>query len=275
MVVHSEHGYEVDTIAGLPLRQRLLRRLFYGMADAVLAVTHELSAFHARQAWIAASRVQVIYNGVDADLFAPRSYERALTRESLGFPVDAFVIGTVGRLTPIKDHATLLRAASALIRQGVEVRILLVGSGSELSCLERIVDESPELRGHTVFVGATDRVPELLNAMDAFVLPSLSEGLSNTLLEAMASGLPVVATRVGGNPEVVEEGRSGVLFPPRDADALSTLLLRLAGDPALRFEMGVVARRRVLDEFSLERMFSAYRKLYVELARQRGVTAEV
>jgi len=275
VVIHSEHGYEVNTIAGLPLRQRVLRRVFYTMADAVLAVTRELSAFHARQAWIPANRVQVIYNGVDTNLFTPRRNEGVLTRESLGWPPDAFVIGTVGRLTPIKDYGTLLRAAVTLVRKGAEVRVIMVGSGSELSCLERTVDESTELQGRTLFAGAANNVPELLNAMDVFVLPSLSEGLSNTLLEAMASGLPVVATRVGGNPELVEEGRSGLLFNPRDADALGRVLLRLADVPALRRELGAAARRRVLDEFSLERMFSVYRELYVELAHQRGATAEV
>lgn len=275
VVIHSEHGYEVNTISGLPTRQRVLRRIFYAMADAILAVTNELSEFHARQAWVPNGRIRVVYNGVDTDLFGPRSQERTIARESLGFPPGTFAIGSVGRLTAIKDHATLLRAAEILIREGVEVRVVLVGPGGERSSLETLASESAELRGRVVFVGGTERVPELLNALDTFVLPSLSEGLSNTLLEAMATGLPVVATGVGGNPEVVEEGRSGFLFAPRDVVGLSELLRRLAGAPALRRQIGTAARRRVLDEFSLERMFLAYRELYLGLARQKGVTAEV
>lgn len=274
VVIHSEHGYEMNTIAGLPLRQRVVRRMFYAMADAVVAVTRELSAFHTRQAWVPTGRIRVIYNGVDTDLFAPRNDKRVLARESLGFPAGALVIGSVGRLTAIKDHATLLRATALLIRLGVDARVVLVGSGGERDSLESLVQESSDLRGRVAFIGATNRVPELLNALDAFVLPSLSEGLSNTLLEAMATGLPVVATRVGGNPEVLGEDQSGLLFAPGDAAGLSKLLVRLAGSTALRRETGALARQRVLDLFSLGGMFSAYRQLYTGLARQHGIAAE-
>ena len=122
-----------------------------------------------------------------------------------------------------------------------------------------------------VFAGAVSDVAALLNAMDVFVLPSLSEGMSNTLLEAMASSLPVVATRVGGNPELVEDERSGWLFEPGDVMALAAILERSGRDSSRRQEIGQAARGRAVEHFSLEGMIESYRSLYVELARKRGV----
>jgi len=172
---------------------------------------------------------------------------------------------------PIKNHAILLQAAEILISRGMPVRVLLVGSGPELAKLKESVAASPRLSGRVVFAGADSDVPALLNAMDVFVLPSLSEGMSNTLLEAMASSLPVVATRVGGNPELVEEERSGWLFEPGDVMALAAILERIGRDSNLREGLGQAARRRAVQHFSLEGMVGSYRNLYVELARKRGV----
>jgi len=114
-------------------------------------------------------------------------------------------------------------------------------------------------------------VPELLNAMDVFVLTSICEGMSNTVLEAMASGLPAVVTRAGGNPELVEEGRSGWLFPPRDTEALERHLLRMIDDGELRQRVGEAARARACEHFSLEGMVQRYRDLYLELAARSGL----
>jgi glycosyltransferase involved in cell wall biosynthesis len=174
-------------------------------------------------------------------------------------------------MVPIKDHAILLQAAEILISRGMPVRVLLVGSGPELRKHKESVAASPRLSGRVVFAGSDSDVPALLNAMDIFVLPSLSEGMSNTLLEAMASSLAVVATRVGGNPELVEEQRSGWLFEPGDAMALAAILERIGRDSDLREEYGQAARRRAVQHFSLEAMVGNYRNLYGELARKRGV----
>ena len=271
VVIHSEHGYELETIAGLPRRQRLLRRVAYAMANAVFAVTRDLRDYHARQARVSTSRIQVIYNGVDTQRFVPRPESRLRLCERTGWPAGSFVVGTVGRLVPIKDHSTLLKAAELLARQGVDVRVLLVGAGPELGRLEDYAAKSGALAGRVCFYGSSDAVPELLNAMDVFVLSSLSEGMSNTLLEAMASGLPVVATRVGGNPELIEEDRSGFLFRPGDIAALASRLECLTNHPELRRQLGAAARQRAVEHFGLERMIEDYRSLYRELAIRRGI----
>jgi sugar transferase (PEP-CTERM/EpsH1 system associated) len=273
VAIHSEHGYEVDMLAGLPTRRRIIRRIAYAAADAVFTVTEELRDYHARQAWISAARIRVLPNGVDTSRFARRSGAREEFRGRLGLSPESVVLGSVGRMVPIKDHKTLLQAAEPLIGRGLPVQLLLVGSGPELSKHQEFVRASPILSGRTRFVGSTAEVPSLLSAMDVFVLPSLSEGMSNTILEAMASSLPVVATNVGGNPELVEDERSGLLFQPGDVTGLKDRLERLVRDPGARQELGESARKRAVHHFSLERMILRYRDLYLELARKRNLLA--
>jgi len=271
VAIHSEHGYEVDMLEGLPKRRRIFRCFAYAAADVVFTVSEQLRSYHSRQAWLPMERIRVLPNGVNTSRFAQRPGERQETRQRLGLDDGSLVIGAVGRMVPIKDHAILLQAAEILISRGMPVRVLLVGSGPELAKLKESVAASPRLSGRVVFAGADSDVPALLNAMDVFVLPSLSEGMSNTLLEAMASSLPVVATRVGGNPELVEEERSGWLFEPGDVMALAAILERIGRDSNLREGLGQAARRRAVQHFSLEGMVGSYRNLYVELARKRGV----
>jgi len=273
IVIHSEHGYEMDTLAGLPLRRRLFRRAAYGMSDAVFTVTGELQQYHSRQAWISPSRIRVIHNGIDTQLFAPHPQARRLILEKAGVPNDRFVVGSVGRLVAIKDHATLLKSAELLVHRGLDVHVLLAGSGPELTRHRQYLETSAALAGRVTFLGSSDNVSEILNAMDVFVLPSISEGMSNTLTEAMACGLPVLATRVGGNPEVVGDERSGGLFVPGDIYDLAQQLERLAGNDNLRRSLGTAARQRAVSMFGLERMVKDYRRLYMELAAKRGIIA--
>jgi sugar transferase (PEP-CTERM/EpsH1 system associated) len=261
-VIHSEHGYEVEILKGLPLRRRILCGLFYAMADQIVAVTEDLSRYYARQSWHPSLRFRVIHNGVDTERFAPQPGLGASFRETFGIPADRIVIGSVGRLVPIKDHKTLLRAAGVLVKSGFDVHVLLVGSGPELPNLARMADQSSELAGRTLFLGASDRVHEVLNAFDIFVLPSISEGMSNTILEAMATGLPLVVTRTGGNPELVDDGRTGNLFDPQDVATLARLLAGLVEDTATRQRHGSAARARAVERFSLGSMIQQYRDLY-------------
>ena len=274
VAIHSEHGYEVETLEGYPRRQRLFRRLVYPMADAVFTVTEELREFHARQAWTPRDRIRVIRNGVDLGRFAPRPDDRPRLRKELGLPERRVLVGTVGRMVPIKDYGTLLRAVEVVVGRGLDAGVLLVGAGPELERLREQAAASPVLAGRAMLPGASDRIPELLACMDAFVLPSLREGMSNTVLEAMASGLPVLATRVGGNPELVEEGRTGWLFAPGDVLDLADRLQTLASDEALRRSLGDRGRERAATAFGLDRMFREYRDLYLEAARRRGILAE-
>ena len=270
VALHSEHGYQLDMRSGLPLRQRVLRHFAYRMATGVAAVTEELRSYHAGQAWWKPERMTVLYNGVDGSDFRPQPQARNIVRRRLGIPVDALVVGSVGRIIPLKDLATILRAAKLLTGEIPNLHILIVGSGQELPNLRTFVDGCGELAGRVTFPGTLDNVQEALNAMDIFVLPSLMEGMSNTLLEALAVGLPVVASRVGGNPAVVAEGVCGYLFTPQDAPELASVLRTLLRDGKLRNQFGRAARERVLQHFSLDAMTRRYRDLYIDLAMRQS-----
>jgi sugar transferase (PEP-CTERM/EpsH1 system associated) len=271
VAIHSEHGYYTEMLSGRPFRRRLLRHLVCRCSDAVCVVSNELRSYHAAQAWWSPEAITVVYNGVDLQEFSPQQQVRDSVRERLDIPKDALVVGSVGRMVPLKDFITLLKAAEVLVPQTPNLHVVLVGSGPELSRLHDYVANSHHLAGRVVFPGAVDHVADLLNAMDIFVLPTLMEGMSNTLLEALAVGLPTVATRVGGNSEVVAEGECGYLFAPRDVPELVNQLRTLLRDSRLRTDFGRVARGRALRHFSLDRMLRCYRDLYIDLAIRRGV----
>jgi glycosyltransferase involved in cell wall biosynthesis len=165
----------------------------------------------------------------------------------------------------VKDHRTLLESLDAMPEHAGGWRLLLIGEGPERPGLEAFVEAHPAWKQRVLFLGSSGRVSELLRGMDGFVLPSLAEGICNSLLEAMATGLPVVATAVGGNPEVIVDGESGLLFPARDVRALSQRLLQLRADPQLRVQLARGAIQRVREEFSIASMVHAYEQVYAGL----------
>jgi len=270
-VVHSEHGYELDMMSGLPLRRRLIRRGFYSMCDALFAVSNELRDYHSRQGWISSERIRVIPNGVDTGLFAPNPELRCRLREQFGLSSNSVVLGTVGRFVPIKAQGTLLRAAEQLLAHGLNLHVLLVGGGAELDKLRDYASRSTVLRDRVTFLGASLAVHELYQVMDIFVLPSIREGMSNTLLEAMASGLPCVATAVGSNSDLIADGQWGFLFSPGDIVGLAGRLEELVRQSELRTSFAIAARRQAVACYSLDRMLAAYAGLYSELAQNSGV----
>jgi sugar transferase (PEP-CTERM/EpsH1 system associated) len=265
-VVHSEHGLESDASAKEPWRRLCFRRLAYEMAHRVLSVSYQLRDLHARRTGFPPHKIAVIHNGVDSRRFFPDAVARARMREELGLSDEEFCIGCVGNLLPVKDHMTLLRAATVLAGSCRTWRLLITGEGSERPKLEAAVNAHPEWSARVRLLGSSNRVPELLNAMDVYVLPSINEGISNSLLEAMATGLPVVATAAGGNPEVVVDGESGLLFPARDVGKLAEHLLMLERRRDLRLQLAQQAVRRVRGAFSIEGMVQQYEHLYESLA---------
>jgi sugar transferase (PEP-CTERM/EpsH1 system associated) len=272
VAIHSEHGYELDILHGLPMRRRLLRRAAYACADAVFTVSSDLRAYHARQAWISPQRLRVLANGVDSERFAPSQHKREALRVSLGLSPSTLLIGTVGRLVAIKGHASLLDAIDPLVRRGIDLSLILVGDGPELDRLRAKAAASVHLAPRVHFLGASKDVSGALNGMDVFALPSISEGMSNTLLEAMSTGLPVVATRVGGNPELVADGVSGLLSEVGNTAELTAQLESLALNSELRHRLGAAARAAILADYRLDLMLDRYRNLYKELAARRGLT---
>ena len=269
-IVHSEHGYQLDMKDGLPLRQRVMRHVAYRCAHAVFTVTDELRDFHAAQAWWNPKSMGVLHNGVDGRRFSPSVDVSRRVRLQLGIPRDALVVGFVGRLIALKDVKTLLLALENVVPDVPEVHAMIVGSGPELVRLQNYVAGSERLRDRVCFAGSREDVADLLKAMDIFVLPSLMEGMSNTILEAMATGLPIVATAVGGNPEILTDSRCGYLFQPGDAASLSEKLSSLLRSKEKRDRFGRESRERVMNVFSLQAMVTRYRELYRQLATREG-----
>jgi sugar transferase (PEP-CTERM/EpsH1 system associated) len=274
-VIHSEHGLDLQTMGRQPWRRRVLRRLCYRCAGRVFAVSQELRNYYSQQLDIPASRLRVIPNGVETQYFCPDPDLRRQVRQTLGVSPQTLIVGAVGRLDPVKDHRTLFQAVERAVLDGVDARVVIVGDGPERSGLESDVAARPGLSQRVTFVGAVGDVRPWLNSFDIFALPSLYEGMSNTLLEAMAVGIPPLATAVGGNTEVVEHGSCGLLFRPRDAQAMSVYLKCLAADPDWRRRLGSNARQRVESCFSLRGMLSAYAQMYSDvLKRDRIAQAE-
>jgi glycosyltransferase involved in cell wall biosynthesis len=179
-----------------------------------------------------------------------------------GFPEgSAFTIGTVGRLSWEKDQQALLEAFGLLKKQVDNACLLIVGDGALRGDLERAAEDLG-IANDVQFLGYRDDVPSIMAALDVFVLPSLEEGISLTLLEAMAASRPIVATDVGGNPEVVVDGETGILVPSEDVAALAGAIIKLYGDKELRGKMGAAGRKRVEEHFSLNAMVDAYMALY-------------
>lgn len=260
-LVHSEHGLD-STNPGKKIRRRLwFRRLAFEMANRVLTVSYQLRDLYARGTGFPARRITVIHNGVDGRRFHPDPDARAQAREALSLS-DEFCIGCVGNLFPVKDHMTLLQAVAGFAQVRNRWRLLVIGEGPELATLQGFVDAHPEWKANVSFLGTSHRVGELLNAMDVYVLPSVSEGISNSLLEAMATGLPVVASETGGNPEVVIQGESGLLFPVGNARHLTEQLLLIEAQKEWRLQLGQKALWRVRHEFSMDAMIRNYEQLY-------------
>jgi sugar transferase (PEP-CTERM/EpsH1 system associated) len=258
-VVHSEHGRDAADPRGENRRRNVARRLLAPLVAQFVAVSQDLRRWLVERVGIPARKVRVIANGIEPrPPAAPGEVARA--RAELGGN-GGLLVGTVGRLDPVKDQAALLRAASALRARDCEVRLAVVGDGP---CREELLTLTHRLglAQCVCFAGHREDVPRLMPALDVFVLPSLGEGLCNTVLEAMAAGRPVVATNVGGNPECVAAGESGLLVPPSDEIALADAIEMYARDPELRRRHGEEGRRRVAREFSFEKAVEAYRRLY-------------
>jgi glycosyltransferase involved in cell wall biosynthesis len=213
-----------------------------------------------------AAKVTTIQNGVDLDRFSRAS--RSEARAALGVPDDTLVVGTVGRLDPVKDQSGLIRAFAGALPFHPGALLMIAGDGPCRAELAGVV-RSLGLEQRVRLLGERKDVPNVLAGLDVFVLPSIAEGMSNTVLEAMASGLPVIATQVGGNPEMVEDGVSGLLVPARDPGALTAALRSYLSDPHLRSLHGKASRERVFRDFSLARMNGAYDHLYRHLLLRR------
>jgi sugar transferase (PEP-CTERM/EpsH1 system associated) len=264
-LIHSEHGRVLpDTPRRMAVQRWLLR-----FTDAAFSVSDQLRRDLQTHVRVPEGRFEVIYNGVDVDRIA--SADRAAARRALGVSDRTIVIGSVGRLVPVKNYELLIRAFARLAPTA-EICLVFIGEGPERATLERAAADCG-IAGRTKLLGHREDVADLLVGLDIFVLPSLSEGMSNTLLEAMAAGVPAVASDVGGNREIVADGQSGLLFPSKDEAALSRHLQGLVDDPAFRARLGRAGYDRVMREFSMAAMIRKYEALYDRFARAERYVA--
>jgi sugar transferase (PEP-CTERM/EpsH1 system associated) len=263
IVVHGEHG-----TLQLRRRQRVFQRYAWSRVDRVLSVSTRLAERMAHEIAFPPDRIQTIHNGVELSRFQAR-VTREDARRELGLPVDRPIVGAVGRLVPVKDHASLLEAIALLAREGLRPVAVIAGDGPLRDATRQRasalgIDADVRLLGHR-----TD-IATVLAALDVFALTSRSEGLNNTILEAMAAGLPVVATRVGGADEMVIDRVTGLLVPAESPEKIAGALRRLLTDAPMRSAMGRASRARAETDFDLSKTVLKYERMYTELAQRSG-----
>jgi glycosyltransferase involved in cell wall biosynthesis len=267
-LVHTAHGHVFYGYYG-PALSRLfvwLERWAARFTDRLIALTEAEMADQLRFGVGPAAKFAIIHSGVDFTPFHLPGPERRQVRAELGIDPDGLVIGTLGRLTPVKGQSHLLAAFAQVRRQVEGAWLLLVGDGEEAAAL-RALARRLGVGERAVFAGWRTDVPALLRAMDIFAFPSLNEGMGKALVEAMYAGLPVVATRVGGIPELVRHGAEGLLVAPGRPAELAAALLELAGDEGRRRALGEAAALRARG-YSAERMIAKLGALYRSLLKE-------
>jgi sugar transferase (PEP-CTERM/EpsH1 system associated) len=269
--VHGEHGRDVRDLDGSNRKDQWIRRLYQPFVSRYIALSRDLDGYLVDKVGIPARKISQIYNGVDAVRFHPRGEAHAIPGCPFRQP-EHWLVGTVGRMQAVKDQTLLARAFIRALELAPELkprlRLVMVGDGPLRA----------EAQGLLAAAGVTDLawlpgersdVPEILRGLDGFVLPSLAEGISNTILEAMASGLPVIATAVGGNVELVEAERTGALVPAGDSEAMAEAIVAYASDPARTEAHGNAGRAEVERRFSMEAMVRNYMGVYDAVLRRR------
>ena len=294
--VHGEHGWEVHDVAhdvghdvaqdtrGGKRSHRWQRRLLRPLIHRHVALSGEIRRYLEQRIAVPPADIAQICNGVDIDRFAARASPEKGRAGPVAerFPEPGlFIVGTVGRLSPVKNQRLLIDAfvrACALLDErqpgdARRLRLVIAGDGPDRAALETQVASS-SVADRIWTTGARDDVPELMAGLDLFVLPSLAEGISNTILEAMACGTPVLATRVGGNGELIDDGRTGKLVPSDDAMAMAVAIGDYAFDASRGRAEGAAGRERVVAHFSIDAMVSKYAELYDGLLDLRGARSD-
>lgn len=273
--VHGEHGRDVDDPDGTRRSRQWLRRAYRPFVHQYVALSQDLADYLTHRVGVPPRRLNQIYNGVDLTRFqcadGARAGARVPLRDGPNFGPECFVVGTVGRMVPIKAQTFLSRGfIQALVMRpdlAKRMRLVMVGDGPLRAECKQLLSAAG-VADLAWLPGERADVPDVMRALDCFVLPSMGEGISNTILEAMASGLPVVATRVGGNPElVVADGpeATGALVAFGDVPALAAQLVALADAPEQARHWGAAGRARVAQQFSLPAMVARYEALYDQM----------
>ena len=267
-LVHSEHGLDISEIHGQHKKYNTLRWLTHPLVNHYICLSHDLVSWLSVDVGIPKKKISLIYNGVNTDIFYPATHSdnapSAVIPPSFA-PEDSFIIGTIGRLEPVKDQVQLAKAFILLLKQRpclrAKLRLAIVGDGTLRQEIETILADN-NASNLAWLPSFRDDTPEIYRSFSVFVLPSRREGISNTILEAMASGLPIIATQVGGNPEIVTEGSTGQLVPAHNPEAIAAALLKYIDNPGLVTTHGKNGHKHVINNFSLESMLKGYLNIY-------------
>jgi len=270
IIVHTPHGNVFDGYFSRPVTQAFIAMERYAArhTDRIIELTAGGVDEHLRQRIGRREQFDVVFSGIDLAPYDSARARRQETRRALGIAPGAVLIGAAGRLEPVKGFSLFIEAARQVAAREPGTRFVLAGQGSLEAALRA---EAADLGERFQFLGLRDDIPELMAAFDIFVLSSLNEGMGRVLLEAAAAGAPAVAARVGGVPDVVHDGVTGILTPPRDPAALAEALCRLARDGETRRRMGEAARAAVAPHYGLERMVRRIEQLYEALIREKNI----
>ena len=273
--VHGEHGRELNDLDGNNQRLQWMRRLYAPFVHRYIALSLELQQYLVGRVGIAPGRISRICNGVDEAVFCAGLAGRAPLAGCPFDPAAHWLVGTVGRMQGVKHQTLLARAFVLALQQApalrAHARLVLVGDGPLRAECNTIL-QAGGAQAQAWLPGERADVADVMRALSCFVLPSLAEGISNTILEAMATGLPVIASAVGGNGELVRDGQSGLLFPSEDVQALASAIVRLHTDRQAAQAMGRAGRAAVDQQYSLRAMVAAYQRVYdsqLAAAKQR------
>jgi sugar transferase (PEP-CTERM/EpsH1 system associated) len=258
-IVVTQHG----SITKESKKMQFMLKRISGMINKTVAVSKDIEKYIKDTYKINGNKLELIINGIDEEIYKKDEGKRKEDRKKLGLE-DKFVIGHVARLSPEKDQNTLIEAFSKVAKEIDKARLVIVGDGPLKDSL-RLNVKSLKLQDKVLFSGSRSDVQDIMKIFDVFVLSSVREGTPLTLLEAMATELPIVATNVGGNPDVVRNGENGLLVSPGNPDMLAEKIVYLYKNPELRDKMGKAGRKRVIEEFGLSKMAERYMKIYREL----------
>lgn len=259
ILINGEHG----TLYHSTMKQRLSQKFLFGRMNLNLSVSQDLKETIIKTFSIKKDNFLPIINGVDTDKFNQGILGQTNLRRSLSINEDSIIIGSVGRLVPVKNYPSLIKAFSLLLESQPNCHLVIAGDGVERKSLEDEID-TRKLKNNIHLLGRRDDIPALMPQFDLFVLPSFSEGLSNTLLEAMSCGTPVIASNVGGNKEIVVEGITGYLYPSDDYVALSKILISLSSNKKQIQQLSQQARQHICQHFSINTMVKNYEDVYVD-----------
>lgn len=248
-------------------KRRVWLRRLQKLSTAVLTNANAVRDAVLAEDCFAPEKISVIHNGVDPERFGQRSQDRAWLLPGTSHEKWIVLVGNMN--SDVKGHSVLIRAAGTVVREFPHVRFLLAGDGERRKSLEEHISRTG-LEKHFLFLGRRSDVPRILSCCDLGVLPSAAEGLPNSVLEYLAAGLATIASRVGGNVEVVQHGKTGLLVPPEDSSALAGAILQMLRDPGWAAELGRNGRVCVSAEFSFERMIEKTDQMYTELLHSRG-----